>query len=281
MVPPMNDTSAPASSGFWNQCAEDFFRGLVDIRRYAALSGRGLTRGFQYLLLLSLLCAAVDMAIFSAMFFPRFARFSSALIAGVESVSIRDGVLSSPVKQPFSLGVEGVGTLIIDTTGATAEPAEGQILVTAREILSREASGAVRRDSFSSVKDLTLDRAAFERWKKTVELSIVPLVGSMTYLSHLVRKALFSFVLFLIGFLYVRLRRFDLDWQSVWTVALYALSAPVALYVLVRAVGIAPPFFALFSLLAGMIYLLGGLSYCGRVQNAPLPESGNESLPSA
>lgn len=118
------------------QTATDFYRSIWDIRNYSEFATRPLGSAVKYLLVLVGILTLVASIDFAVRFFPRFNLFAAKVSADIEQVEIKDGTLSSPVAQPYTIEVNGIGSIVLDTTGTVKVPGTDQILVTAKNIVT-------------------------------------------------------------------------------------------------------------------------------------------------
>ncbi len=257
---------------FWSRWWDDWLRSLYDIRHFRLLATRPPSTCLLYFLLLATLAAGVDTGIFAVRFLARFDRLVGRLVAEVGRVEVKDGVLTSPVAQPYRLAMEDFGSLVIDTTGAVTRPEPGQVLVTAREVLYGRAGGEAMREPLDRVKNLVLDAAASAEWARTVKVTLIPLVGGMALWSHLLRKAVHVLWLAVLAWLWSRARRRPLAFAPAGAVAVMSLNAPLLLASLAAVLDVESPPVFWFGVFLSVVYLVAGVE--AACAPGPVPVAG-------
>jgi hypothetical protein len=153
-------------------------------------------------------------------------------VADVPPVTITDGVVSSPVKQPYEMRDQKSGKLwgVIDTTGeiTSMDQTAAYLLVTRDKLHYRNPDrGEVRVQDLSKVKSFYVDKNRITGWAETTRKLMLPLLFPLMLVLALIWRLIMGVVYALIGMIFNSAFNARLSFDALMRLAAVAVVTPL------------------------------------------------------
>jgi hypothetical protein len=230
--------------------------------REVALSWR--TRGFIYLLLLLCVCwvpALVQMSIQGSHF---MATRADDFIRQLPTLTIAGGKASIDGEEPLFIIDRETGQefAIIDTTGeiTSLDGFNAAVLITGTQILTQQGELDTRSYDLSTIQDLTLTPADAYRWLNLTMIWGPAFLFPFLVVGSFAVRLLQTFFYALIGMVLKLATGTNLDFASLLSVSIMAITPAIVAATILLVLGITPPLGWLLFFGLSMAYLLFGMS---------------------
>ncbi|CAN5362126.1 DUF1189 family protein [soil metagenome] len=233
--------------------APAFFKPLY---RDVARNWRGI--GALYLLLLVAITGAITAAKFHYEV-KKFARddFPTA-VQDVPPISIRDGVVSSPVKQPYEIVNKKTGEVfaVLDTTGTVTslKDSPAMMLVTANELHYRD-NKQIKIQDLSDIKTFDLDRQKLQRWMDVGAGWVGPGMFAFFLIFGFIYRLIQALIYALFGLAFAAMFKARLSYQQLIRLAIISVTTVMLLDAALDVAGLHIPFFGFICFAITMVYL--------------------------
>lgn len=224
--------------------------------RDVARNWRGI--GALYLLLLIAITGAITASsVHRAV--KKFAREEfPKVVQDVPPISIRDGVVSSPVKQPYQMIDHESGKVmaIIDTTGTvTSLDNTPAIMLLTKSQFHHRQNNKIEIQDLSQFKSADFDRAKLQHWMDVA----AGWSGPVTFLAILIFVFIYrliqALIYALIGMAFAAMFGARLSYQQLIRLAIIAVTPAMLLSTALGVAGIDIPFFWPICFVIAMVYL--------------------------
>jgi hypothetical protein len=198
--------------------------------RDVALRWRGI--GLRYLLLILVLTWLILLVQWTIGISSFLTNEAPAALKDFPPITLRGGVASSPVAQPYVMNdSEGNPVFVFDTTGAVQSPKDrgARILVTASEIVQVNTLGFEERRSLRAAPDMTVDAAWILRGIRAVRNLLLPIGLVVFTLGSLAVRLLAALVLALLGLAFNAAAGGRLGFAALFRLAVVAMTTSILL----------------------------------------------------
>jgi hypothetical protein len=180
------------------------------------------------------------------------------VVQDVPPVSIRDGVVSSPVKQPHEIIDHDSGKVIaiLDTTGTVTslDDTPAMILLTKNQLHHRQ-NNKIEIEDLSKVKSMDLDQAKLQRWMDIGASWSGPVTFLFFLIFVFIYRLIQALIYALIGMAFAAMFGARLSYQQLIRLAIIAVTPVILLSTALGAAGVNIPFFGLICFVIAMVYL--------------------------
>jgi hypothetical protein len=271
------------------------FRGSFNPEFYRGIVTQSFGRSFGYFLLLIL-----AVSIISSIKYTADARgvigevvtwinteFAERLPEFLPEITIKDGEVSSPAKQPYIHEWEEF-VFILDTTGSitSIDDYQNGVLVTKRTIIVRtiengkikteehdlsmitslnigpgKGKGELITFSFQEWR-LSVTQENVTKWSKFISRALVPLIVVFLFFYHFTTKFIHLLFFSLVSLIANRIVDAGLEYSHLLNIGIFALTPPLALAVLVMVFGLTIPMFWLLYIVVYCAFLIMAIKRC-------------------
>lgn len=248
------------------------WRGLAQPRAYGDLSRRSGWFVTGYFLVLVQVTAVALVAATAPTMRRGLQELAAALSANLPDIQIVDGVVSTTAEQPF-IRTFGDGVVVIDTRDTpdriteVGEEFQMGLLLTRHELIYKANDLQTRTFSLSQVERLVLDRASLELWTAYLDRLIWPGLW-LAFSAYYTFSGLVKWLgVGLVGLLLAQVRRVKLPFGVLCRYALFALTGPTLVGLVLVLLPVRIPLGGLLYLgiALGMVWVaLGGPSAAER-----------------
>ena len=176
-------------------------------------------------------------------------------------ITIKDGVVSSPVDQPYTMKDQKTGKAfaVLDTTGeiTSLDQTDADILLTENKLIYRDnkTSGQTKIQDLSHIKNLYVDRARVTNWMdvgaRWFAVIAVPICFFFTFLYRLIQSLLYA----AIGLIWNNSFNAKLSYAALMRLSCVAVTPVILLETVLTMCGVHVPFWGTLCGLIAMIYL--------------------------
>jgi hypothetical protein len=179
-------------------------------------------------------------------------------VEDVPPISIRDGVVSSPVEQPYEIvDEESRKTFaVIDTTGTitSLRDTAAFMLLTKNELHYRD-NNQVKIQDLSQIKSFDLDREKLKRWMNGFASWAGGIVFVLLLIFVFIYRLIQALIYAAIGLAFAAMFGARLTYQQLIRLSIIAVTPVILLDVALDLAGVDVPFFPLICFAVAMVYL--------------------------
>ena len=218
--------------------------------------------GVLYLLLIVIISWLPDLVRMQISFHKLRGEASESFIRQIPAISITDGVASADVETPYFIKdpKDGKVLAIIDFTGqyTNLENGSAAMLLTRKEIITRQSGKETRIYSLSGVKHFSIDQTRMRHWVNLFltwfVTAIAPIVIVFTYGFRIVQALIYAAM----GLAFANWYHVKLPYSTLLRLACVALT-PVVIFTTVT--DLIPAFHTIPGPLVGLIHLAIAIWY--------------------
>ena len=176
-------------------------------------------------------CWLPSLAKFAATLPELSARFDTQILSQWPTLTIDNGVASTPERRPYYLAVNEktkVPFLTIDVTGQTAALPDGsapQILITERRVFIRKSAAETRVYDLTNFRHLVVSRDGLKTFAAGIVLAVMPMLLAMSAAKRIVQALLLSLAAWTTAKLFGRSR----DYGALLSLSFVAMVPPFVL----------------------------------------------------
>lgn len=221
-----------------------FFNKLIfsmgKFEKYPDMVKQGVGKAFLYLFLFTLLFGTIHSIIIGFQINKDIGGFVSDISGNIPEFTFSDGILD--VKEPMPIIHEDLdgSTLIIDTTGQTTpdilDQYESATLILSDQVITKENGFKSEAFSFGDLvgftfdQDDVIDKLPLLQWFSFIAAFFV-------WIGFFIGKLFSSLLLSLVGLILVAIRKKKISFGGLYSLAIYALTAPILLDILLQVFG--------------------------------------------
>jgi len=247
-----------------NRFLTQVYSSCTDFSFYKTIVRQKLFSTIQYFVILLFLVALITTGVYYFYFKAGVKTFADWALVHLPEISIREGIVSSPVVQPYT-ALDDQFVFVLDTTGEVdrLDPqVTNGILVMKDHVWVKRKGMETQNVDLSWVKKLDINAHVISTWKDKIIPMILPLVFIMSLIGLFLVKMLQAFMFSFVVSLFYPEEKTGLKLPELFNICVYAATPAILLGLLVQVLHLQIPLFWWIYFAMYVAFFMGAFMQC-------------------